>query len=76
VEQALHGAAVAKVLEMKASLLPRLGGIFSAFGLLCADIERNYIKPFDRVLERSMLRHEPSVERVDPGGAASAKAQL
>ena len=72
---ALHGAAVAKVLEMKSVIVPRLGGIFSAFGLLCADIERNYIKPFDRVLERSML-HDMNLplRELTQEALASAKA--
>jgi len=54
---ALHGAAVARALGIKKVIVPPLGGIFSAYGLLCADIERNYVETFDRVLETSALEN-------------------
>jgi N-methylhydantoinase A len=48
---ALHGAAVAKSMGMKEVIVAPLAGIFSAFGLLCADIQRMYTKAFDALLE-------------------------
>jgi N-methylhydantoinase A len=52
---ALHGAAVARSIGMKEVIIAPLAGIFSAYGLLCADIQRNYVKAFDSLLEASAL---------------------
>jgi N-methylhydantoinase A/oxoprolinase/acetone carboxylase beta subunit len=46
---------VAKELGIKTVIIPSYGGIFSAFGLLCADIERNYVRAFDYILDKDML---------------------
>ena len=40
----LHGIPVARELGMKKVFIVPYGGVFSAFGFLCADIERNCIK--------------------------------
>ena len=52
---ALHGAAVGKALGIKRIIVPPYGGIFSAFGLLCADIERNYVQAFESTLQIDSL---------------------
>lgn len=52
---ALHGAAVGKSLGIRTLIVPPMGGTFSAFGLLCADIERNRVQTFDGLLQESAL---------------------
>ncbi|MFB3902686.1 MAG: hydantoinase/oxoprolinase family protein [Acidobacteriota bacterium] len=52
---ALHGAAVAASLGIGRVIVPPIGGAFSAFGLLCADVERNRVRTFDRLLEGPAL---------------------
>jgi N-methylhydantoinase A len=52
---ALHGAAVARSIGMKEVIIAPLAGIFSAYGLLCADIQRNYVKAYDGLFEASAL---------------------
>jgi N-methylhydantoinase A len=53
---ALHGAEVARELAMQKIIITSCGGCFSAFGLLCANIERHYMRTFGRTLEESGLR--------------------
>ena len=53
---ALHGAEVARELGVKKVIIPPYGGIFSAFGLLCADIEHYYIRAIDHILEESAIK--------------------
>jgi N-methylhydantoinase A len=53
---ALHGAEVARGLGIGKVIVPPYGGIFSAFGLLCADVERNYVQAFDRIFNGDALR--------------------
>jgi len=53
---ALHGAAVARSIGMKEVIIAPLAGIFSAYGLLCADIQRNYVLAYDGLLEAGVLR--------------------
>jgi N-methylhydantoinase A len=53
---ALHGAAVARSIGMKEVIIAPLAGIFSAYGLLCADIQRNYVRAYDGELESGVLR--------------------
>ena len=52
---ALHGASVAKSMGMKEVIIAPLAGVFSAFGLLCADIQRIHVTAFDALLERGSL---------------------
>jgi N-methylhydantoinase A len=52
----LHGVAVAKELGIKQIIVAPYGGVFSAFGFLCADIERYYVQAFSRIWDDSMLR--------------------
>jgi N-methylhydantoinase A len=52
---ALHAVEVAKELGIRMVIIPPYGGIFSAFGLLCADVERNYVHAFDSVMSSTML---------------------
>src|SRR5205823_1799998 len=49
----LHGAAVARSMGMKEVIIAPLAGVFSAYGLLCADIQRIYVSAFDALLESS-----------------------
>jgi N-methylhydantoinase A len=55
---ALHGAAVARSIGMKEVIVAPLAGVFSAYGLLCADIQRIYVHAFDALLGSEVL---PSV---------------
>jgi N-methylhydantoinase A len=48
---ALHGAAAARSMGMKEVIVAPLAGVFSAYGLLCADIQRIYVHAFDALLE-------------------------
>jgi N-methylhydantoinase A len=52
---ALHGAAVARSIGMKEVIIAPLAGIFSAYGLLCADIQRNYVKAYGGLLNADAL---------------------
>lgn len=52
---ALHGAAVAKSMGMTEVIIAPLAGVFSAYGLLCADIQRIYVSAFDALFEGSVL---------------------
>lgn len=52
---ALHGAAVARSMGMKEVIVAPLAGVFSAYGLLCADIQRIYVNAFDSLLENSSI---------------------
>jgi len=52
---ALHGASVAKSMGMKDVIVAPLAGVFSAFGLLCADIQRIYVNAFDAVLDKRSI---------------------
>ncbi|MEE9399297.1 MAG: hydantoinase/oxoprolinase family protein, partial [Dehalococcoidales bacterium] len=51
----LHAVAMAQALQMKRVVVAPHSGIFSAFGLLFADIERNYVQSFMRVFNESAL---------------------
>jgi N-methylhydantoinase A len=44
----LHGAAVARGLGINQAIIAPYAGVFSAFGFTCADIERYWIKSFNR----------------------------
>lgn len=53
---ALHGAAVARSIGMKEVIIAPLAGIFSAYGLLCADIQRNFVNAYDGLLNADVLQ--------------------
>ena len=53
---ALHGVEVARELEIKKIIIPPYGGIFSAFGLLCADVEHYYVRAVDNIWEESAIK--------------------
>jgi len=53
---ALHGAEVARELGIKRIIIPPYGGIFSAFGLLCADVEHYYVRAIDHVWEEPAIK--------------------
>jgi len=82
---ALHGAAVAKALGMKEVIVAPLAGVFSAYGLLCADLQRIYISAFDALLAsgalgrareifNKMTKHALETAR-DHGYAAAARIE-
>ena len=52
---ATHAVGVARELEIRRIIVPPSPGVCSAFGLLCADIERHYIQTFSRPWEESVL---------------------
>ncbi len=53
---AIHAVAMAKALTMKEVVIAPCPGIFSAFGLLCADIERRYIRAFRHILDKAGMK--------------------
>jgi len=48
-----HAVGVAQGLGMKTVIVPPLPGICSAFGLLCADVERHYAKAFSYLWDKA-----------------------
>lgn len=52
---ALHGAEVARGLGIKQVIIPPYGGIFSAFGLLCADVERYFVRAVDYIFDEATM---------------------
>ena len=50
-----HAVGVARELDIKTIIVPPSPGVCSAFGLLCADIERHYIKTFSHPWDKSVL---------------------
>jgi N-methylhydantoinase A len=49
----LFAASMARVLGMNRVLVPPIPGLFSAFGLLCADVEHHYSRTLCRVLQNT-----------------------
>ena len=47
----LFAGAMAAILHMRRILVPPAPGVFSAFGLLCAEVEHHYSQTFRRVLQ-------------------------
>jgi len=47
-----YAAELARGLGIKKVIVPPMSGVFSAFGLLCADIERHYIKAFSYLWDK------------------------
>ena len=52
---ALHGAEVARDLGIKQAIIAPYAGVFSAFGFSCADIERYWIKGFNRLWQEDII---------------------
>jgi len=50
-----HAVEIARGLGIKTIIVPPVPGVCSAFGLLCADIERRYARAFDHIWEDSVL---------------------
>jgi len=53
---ALHGVEVARDLGMKRVVIAPNGGVFCAYGMLCADVERYYVQPFNCTLDMGSVR--------------------
>lgn len=51
----MHAVGVAQGLGIKTIIVPPAPGVCSAFGLLCADIERHYAQAFSHIWEESVL---------------------
>jgi len=51
-----HAIGVARELEIQTIIIPPSPGVCSAFGLLCADIERHYIQTFSHPWNYSVLK--------------------
>ncbi len=51
----LHGAEVARGLGIKQAIIAPYAGVFSAFGFACADVERYWIKGFNRLWQAGVL---------------------
>jgi len=51
----VHAVGVAQGLGIKTIIVPPVPGVCSAFGLLCADIERHYAQSFSHIWEKSEL---------------------
>lgn len=51
----MHAVGVAQGLGIKTIIVPPVPGVCSAFGLLCADIERRYAQAFSHIWEDSVL---------------------
>ncbi|MCK4697598.1 MAG: hydantoinase/oxoprolinase family protein [Dehalococcoidia bacterium] len=51
---AVHAVGVARELDIKKIIVPPVPGVCSAFGLLCADIERHYILAFSHAWDSSL----------------------
>jgi N-methylhydantoinase A len=49
----LFAASMARVLRMSRILVPPIPGVFSAFGLLCADVEHHYSRTLRRILHQT-----------------------
>lgn len=52
----IHAVAIAKALEMGGIIIAPYPGIFSAFGLLFADIEQHYVHAFRHILDEPGMR--------------------
>ncbi len=52
---ALHAVAMAQSLQMKKVIIAPYPGVFSALGLLFADIERYYVRAFMHILDESVI---------------------
>ena len=51
----MHAVGVARGLDIKTVIIPPAPGVCSAFGLLCADIERHYARAFSHIWDASLL---------------------
>ncbi|MBM3571985.1 MAG: hydantoinase/oxoprolinase family protein, partial [Alphaproteobacteria bacterium] len=48
----IHGASLARMLEINRILVPPVPGLFSALGMLFPDVEYHYVRTFKRPLDR------------------------
>ena len=52
----LHAVELAKTLKIKKVLVPKAGGVFSALGLLCSNLEASETAPLLSLLARCPFR--------------------
>lgn len=58
---ALHGVEVARGLGMKQVIIAPNGGVFCAYGMHCADIERYYVQSFSHKLDETAIQGMKSI---------------
>jgi len=82
---AIHAAMIAKALEIEEVIITPYPGIFSAFGLLFADIERHYVRAFRHFLDLEGLQQmnrifqtmtSEAVSSAEKWGYPSAEVQV
>lgn len=73
----LHGASVAKAIGCKAAYVPRLAGVFCAFGMCNSDIRHDYVRTWLHTLDRHFDRGGVEMAFGDLEGSAQTllKAQ-
>ena len=70
----MHVAGVAQGLGIRTIIVPPVPGVCSAFGLLCADIERHYAQAFSYKVEESMLQSlKNTFERISDQAISSVE---
>ena len=67
-----YAAGVAKGLNIKKIIIPPSPGVFSAFGLMCSDIERHYVRSFYEKWDESVVDKLNSTFRLMTSEAVSS----
>jgi N-methylhydantoinase A len=68
----LHGAAVARELQIGRVIIPQAPGLFSALGMLMADLRRDYVQTlFARLDDIDMAELEAQFEQLESEGRAA-----
>jgi N-methylhydantoinase A len=68
----LHGAAVAKELQIGTLIIPQAPGLFSAYGMLTADLRRDYVQTlFARLDNLEMADLEREFQQLESEGRAA-----
>ena len=71
----LHGAAVAKELSIRTVVIPQAPGLFSALGMLMADLRRDYVQTlFARFDDLSMEQLEREFQQLEAEGCEALVA--
>jgi N-methylhydantoinase A len=69
---ALHAAAVARELQISTLVIPQAPGLFSALGMLIADLRRDYVQTlFARLDEIDMAQLEAEFQQLEREGRAA-----
>ena len=71
----LHGAAVARELQIGTLIIPQAPGLFSALGMLMADLRRDYVQTlFARLDDIDMAELEAQFQQLEDEGRAALEA--